>query len=99
MPAESVTVSLLWWKLDSAADMLDALTELFESSGCRGTVGVYAVSPEVNAPMEWRLQFSRPDSDVATVAAIGDVVTAVGPVIEVLSLDAFTERYPGVTVS
>lgn len=98
MPAENVTISLSWWKLDSQFDMLEAFTELGQTVDLRGSVGLFRVGPGADAPKEWRWQFSIGDSDVASVARFGDFVAAVGPVVEVLPRDVFVERYPGVTI-
>lgn len=98
MPAENVTVPLLWWKLSDEAHMLEALQELREETGngVRGSVGVFPIDAE--GTEEWRLQFSRSGEDSAFVGRIDEFVTSIGASIEILSEAAFVERYPTITV-
>lgn len=96
MPAENVTVPLRWWKLSDNFAMMEALDELFASDAVRGSVGVGPVDAE--GAMEWRLQFNWPGVESAFVGKVGEFVTAIGNVVEIISEATFVERYPTITV-
>lgn len=96
MPSDNVTVSLQWWKLDTPAAMLEALTDLHTSFNFRGSVSVgpMSVGEDGSQVQGWQLQFSAPAQTTGNVANTGAYVTCLGGFAEVLTAEVFAERYP-----